>query len=81
MPKTISLREEAYEKLKRARRHASESFSDVVMRGSWDREPVTAGDYLRLVRERGPLHSPAELDQIEEVTAADTPPEDKWAEG
>ena len=81
MPKTISLREEAYEKLKRARLHASESFSDVVLRASWDRQPVTAGDYLRLIRERGPLYSPAELDQIEEVTAADAPPEDKWAAG
>jgi predicted CopG family antitoxin len=79
MPKTISLREEAYEKLKRARRHASESFSDVVMRASWEREPVTAGDYLRLVRERGPSYSPAELDQIEELNSADSPPRDKWA--
>jgi len=81
MPKTISLREEAYEKLKRARRRAGESFSDVVMRASWDREPTTAGDYLRLVRERGPLYSPADLDQIEELNTADAPPEDKWAAG
>jgi hypothetical protein len=81
MPKTISLREEAYEKLKRARLHDSESFSDVVLRASWNREPVTAGDYLRLVRERGPQYTPKELDEIERVTDADAPPEDKWAEG
>jgi predicted CopG family antitoxin len=80
MPKTISLREEAYERLKRARRHASESFSDVVMRASWERNAVTAGDYLRLVRERGPLYSDSELAEIEEVSAADSVPVDKWAQ-
>ena len=51
------------------------------MRASWDREPVTAGDYLRLVRERGPMYSPTELDQIEEGSGADAPPKDKWAAG
>jgi hypothetical protein len=53
----------------------------VVLRASWNREPVTASDYLRLVRERGPLYTPKELDEIEKVTDADAPPEDKWAEG
>ena len=80
VPKTISLREEAYERLKRARLHAGESFSDVVMRAWWERNAVTAGDYLRLVRERGPLYSDAELAEIEHVSASDSVPVDKWAQ-
>lgn len=80
MPKTISLRDEAYERLKQARLHAGESFSDVVLRASWERPVITAGDFLRKVRERGPLYSLAELDEIEKVSASDAPPDDKWAQ-
>lgn len=81
MHKTISLREEAYEKLSRARLHAGESFSDVVMRATWDRTAITAGEFLKHVRERGPLYSSAELDEIEEVAGSDAQPENKWAQG
>ena len=76
--KTISLSVEAYEKLRRARRRPNESFSSVVMRARWSEEPVLAEQYVRLVRERGPLYSPSELDKVEEAKAADLPPEDKW---
>lgn len=79
--KTISVRLDAYERLKRAKRSSAESFSDVIMRARWDAEPVTAGDYLRLVRERGPTFRPDELDAVEEGKGADHPPEDKWARG
>jgi hypothetical protein len=79
--KTISVRVDAYERLKRAKRSAAESFSDVIMRARWDAEPVTAGDYLRLLRERGPTYRPAELAALDEVERADQPPEDKWARG
>jgi predicted CopG family antitoxin len=77
--KTISLRDEAYERLKRARRSPSESFSDVVMRATWDREPMRAGEYLTMVRERGPLYQAEGLDLIEETKRTDAPPKDKWA--
>jgi hypothetical protein len=77
--KTISLREEAYERLKRARRSPSESFSDVVMRATWDREPMRAGEYLTLVRERGALYAAGDLNGIEEAKASDMQPRDKWA--
>lgn len=77
--KTISLREEAYERLRRAKRDSTESFSEVVMRARWDTEPVTARALLKLVRERGPLYGEAELDAIEAVTRSDLPPADKWA--
>jgi hypothetical protein len=76
--KTISLRDEAYERLRSARRTPTESFSDVVMRAVWPDAPLSAGEYLQLVRDRGARCTPAQLDRIEEVTEADRPPEDKW---
>jgi hypothetical protein len=76
--KTISLRMEAYKRLLRAKRSSRESFSDVVMRARWDDEAVTASEYVRLVRERGPAYTPDELDRVEQVKAADTAPSDKW---
>lgn len=77
--KTISLKEEAYERLRRAKRDSSESFSDVVMRARWDEAPITGRGLLRLVRERGALYSADELDAIEAVSRTDAPPADKWA--
>jgi hypothetical protein len=51
------------------------------MRARWDREPTTAGDYLRLVRERGPIYRPADLRDLEEIKSGDRPPSDKWKRG
>lgn len=79
--KTISLRIEAYERLRRARVHPGESFSDVVMRAHWVDQPLTGGEFLEHVRERGPLYDPEELDAIEELGEADAPPVDKRSGG
>jgi len=79
--KTISLREEAYERLRRAKKGSAESFSDVVMRATWPEVAVTAAGFLSLVRERGALYQTAELDRVDEVSAADAPPADKWPAG
>lgn len=79
--RTISLRDEAYERLRRARRTPHESFSDVVMRAVWPDAELTGEAYLRLVRGRGPLYTAEELDRIDEVNAADRPPMDKWPAG
>ena len=76
--KTISLSTEAYERLRRARQRPNESFSSVVMRARWSDEPVAAADYLRLIRERGPLYSTGELDKVEAAKDSVLPPEDKW---
>lgn len=76
--KTISLRLEAYERLKRARRTPGESFSDVVMRAEWPDVGLTAGDLLALYERRGASLSEEALDRIEDHKAADRPPEDKW---
>ena len=79
--KTISLRLEAYERLRNARRHPVESFSDVVMRATWADEPVTAGAFLHRVRERGPAYGPDDLDRLERAQLADRPADDKWTRG
>ena len=76
--KTISLRVEAYEKLRRARSHASESFSDVVMRARWDEQTVTGRALLTLVRERGALYDGDELDAIDEMKSKGKAPAYKW---
>jgi hypothetical protein len=78
--KTISVTVEAYERLKGAKRGTSESFSEVIMRARWDSSATTAGEYLRLLRERGPIFSLEELDAIDAAKREDRPPRDKWAE-
>lgn len=77
--RTISLREEAYERLRRAKRTPSESFSEVVMRAVWPDAELTGETLLRKVRERGRIYRPEELDRVERATSADAPPGDKWA--
>jgi hypothetical protein len=77
--KTISLRWEAYERLRRARRRPGESFSDVVLRAQWPDVGLTAGELLARYQLEGPFLSEAALDRIEEAKAADVPPEDKWS--
>jgi hypothetical protein len=77
--KTISLRLEAYERLRAARRYPTESFSEVVMRASWPEDTVTARDLLRLRRTHRPLFSENELDRVAALERAAGPPEDKWA--
>lgn len=44
--KTISLSEDAYKILKRAKRSKRESFTEVVRRASWDEPAETMGEAL-----------------------------------
>ncbi len=76
--KTISLKSEAYEKLKAAKRFPSESFSQVVLRATWPEETITAGQFLRLCRERGRYFSREELETLQRLKERESPPEDKW---
>lgn len=78
--RTISVHLAAYERLKRAKRNSTESFSDVIMRARWETDPVTAGALLQLARERGPVYRPEELDAVDAAQDADRPPRDKWTE-
>lgn len=78
--KTVSLKLEAYERLKAARRYPDESFSEVILRATWPEDTITAKELLSRCREAGAHLSEADLDLIDEAKAADRPPEDKWAE-
>jgi predicted CopG family antitoxin len=77
--KTISLKLEAYERLRRARRSPQESFSEVVMRAQWPEVGITARELVAVYRVEGAHLSADVLDRIEEADAGDRPPEDKWA--
>ena len=79
--KTISLKVEAWERLKRARRYPEESFSEVVMRAHWPGETVTGAELLSRLLDEGPFLTEDELLLVEDLRVADAPPEDKWREG
>jgi predicted CopG family antitoxin len=76
--KTISLKTEAYEKLKANRRYPSESFSQVVLRGRWEEDTVTGAELLDYVMKHGPFFTEEGLERIEELKRTDAPPVDKW---
>ena len=48
------------------------------MRAVWPDSPLTAGAFLDLIRERGPVYSAEELNQVDEASALDQLPPDKW---
>lgn len=76
--KTISLRLDAYERLRRARLHPGESFTQVVLRAQWPDRGMTAGELRAVYQREGPLFPDEALDRIEEASASDAPPEDRW---
>lgn len=73
--KTLSVDEEAYRKLVRARKHARESFSKIIKRAKWDDGPPRCGDLL--ARADGEV-SEETLARLEAAQAQDAPPVDKW---
>ena len=75
--KTISIDLEAYERLRRARRTRTESFSKVIKRAVWPAPPHTAGALLAAM-EGAPLMDDEALGGLEEAQAQDRPPEDPW---
>lgn len=78
--KTVSLKDEAYERLRAARRYPDESFSEVVLRATWPEDTITARGLLDLHRTGRRYFSDEELDRIETLKRHDAVPEDKWAE-
>ncbi len=73
--KTLSIDEEAYLRLVRARRDAKESFSKVIKRARWDDGPPRCGDVLARVSGSVPDEV---LDHLDEAQLADAPPQDPW---
>jgi hypothetical protein len=78
--RTISLKDEAYERLRAARRYSDESFSEVVLRATWPEDTITAKGFLGLLRSRRSHVRTDELDRTDALKARDQPPEDKWAD-
>jgi hypothetical protein len=76
--KTISLKLEAWERLRAARRTPDESFSQVILRAEWPDSGISAADYLERRRREGPAFSEEGLAQIDLLDRGDRPPEDKW---
>ena len=74
--KTLSVDEEAYRKLVRAKKHARESFSKVIKRATWDDGPPRCGDLLN--RATGEI-SDETLDELEAAQDSDSAPIDKWS--
>ena len=78
--KTITLKLEAYNRLRAARRYPTESFSEVVLRASWPADTITGRELLELYRSgRRPRLSEEALDELAAINAADAPPDDPWA--
>lgn len=76
--KTISLKQEAYDRLRAARRYPSESFSEVVLRATWPEDTVSGRELLARVRRNRPWLTASDLEAIAAAKAADHPPEDPW---
>ena len=75
--RTISLREEAYERLRAARRYPGESFSAVVLRATWPETTTTGREFLDICREREAVFDAAALDRVEALKRDDAPAIDK----
>ncbi len=73
--KTLSVDEEAYLRLVRAKRGRRESFSRVIKRARWDQGKKTCGDLL--ARASGMVSADL-LDALDRAQASDLPPSDPW---
>ncbi len=76
--KTISLKIEAWDRLRRARQAPDESFSEVVMRAHWPEIGATASELLAVYSSTGPHFSLEALDRIRATDSDDEPPEGVW---
>jgi predicted CopG family antitoxin len=80
--KTISLEIDAYEKLRRAKRAPSESFSSVVRRAVFPDRPLTASELLAVMEERlhrgSALLDEAALDRLDAAQASPRVSDTAW---
>ena len=76
--KTISLKLEAYERLRAARRSPNESFSQVILRARWPETTITGRMLAEQLEKHGGVYPDEALDEIERADRADVPPTDKW---
>lgn len=78
--KTVSLKQEAYDRLRAARRYPTESFSEVILRATWPEDTITGRGLLSLMGSAPAWFSEGELEAMAAAKAGDAPPEDKWTE-
>lgn len=78
--KTISVDIEAYERLRRARRVPTESFSQVIKRAEWPEPPKTANAMIRALAS-APVLNEEILERLDRAQDCDPPPEDPWRAG
>lgn len=78
--KTISLRLDAYERLRKARIRPDESFTEVVLRAQWADRGLTARELRAVYRTDGPIFDEEALDRVDEAGEADRFPPDKWVD-
>lgn len=76
--KNISISEDAYIRLRRARRHPKESFSQVIRRGHWDQGEATTSAWLDAFDAVPEVADPV-LEDLEANQLSDHPPKDKWS--
>lgn len=77
--KTITLKKEAYDRLRAARRYPTESFSEVVLRATWPEDTITSRELLDRLRSGVRHFTTDELDRIDALKRHDDFPENKWA--
>ena len=77
--KTISIKEDAYQRLVAAKR-GNESFTQVVLRAVWPEQTITGREFLKRMEVEGSTFLGQELDAIDLHKASDVPPVDKWQE-
>jgi hypothetical protein len=75
--KTLSVDEEAYRKLARARRHPKESFSQIIKRAEWDTGNPRCGGLLSRTDRLPPMAEDI-LDRLDRAQIEDHPPDAKW---
>jgi predicted CopG family antitoxin len=75
--KTISIDMEAYERLRRARRSPTESFSKVIKRAAWPTPARNAGALLSAMA-GAPVLDEEVFELLDAAQVADRPPEDPW---
>jgi len=76
--KNISISDDVYLRLRRARRHPRESFSQVIRRGHWEDDNPTAQAWLDSFDDV-PHVAETILDELEANQKTDRLPEDKWS--
>ncbi len=76
--KTISIDDKAYQRLRKARKHPRESFSQVIRRGRWEEKGARAQSWVESFDEVPDVEDSV-MDELEAIQKRDEPPKDKWA--